>query len=117
MIVRRHRIHRPCYFLAMLSAANSDEGTATSEGDKEVLLQQSAAIVDWLKEQRLEQTAVTFSIAIRAELNEELLDCFHGTVSLPFEAGENRTVAVNIVDNRGIESLKVIALEGEKKHP
>ena len=52
--------------------------------------------------------------SIRAELNEELLDCFHGTVSLPFEAGENRTVAVKIVDDRGIESLKVIALEGEK---
>ena len=52
--------------------------------------------------------------SIRAELNEELLDCFHGTVSLPFEAGENRTVAVKIVDDRGIESLKVIALAGEK---
>jgi adenine-specific DNA-methyltransferase len=49
--------------------------------------------------------------AIRAELNEELLDRFHGTVSLPFEAGENRKVAVKIVDDRGIESLKVISLE------
>jgi len=48
---------------------------------------------------------------IRAELNEELLTHFHGTVSLPFEAGENRKVAVKIVDDRGIESLKVIALE------
>ena len=48
---------------------------------------------------------------IRAELNEELLDRFHGTVSLPFEAGENRKVAVKIVDDRGIESLKVISLE------
>jgi adenine-specific DNA-methyltransferase len=26
---------------------------------------------------------------IRAELDEELLEQFHGTVSLPFEAGEN----------------------------
>ncbi|MDN5882088.1 MAG: site-specific DNA-methyltransferase, partial [Nitrosospira sp.] len=49
--------------------------------------------------------------AIRAGLNEELLDRFHGTVSLPFEAGENRKVAVKIVDDRGIESLKVISLE------
>ena len=48
---------------------------------------------------------------IRAELNEELLDCFHGTVSLPFETGENRKVAVKIVDDRGIESLKIISLE------
>ncbi len=52
--------------------------------------------------------------AIRAELNEELLDRFHGTVSLPFEAGENRKVAVKIVDDRGIESLKVIALGDER---
>ncbi len=48
---------------------------------------------------------------IKAELNEELLDKFHGTVSLPFEAGENKRVAVKIVDDRGIESLKVIPLE------
>ena len=47
---------------------------------------------------------------IKAELNEELLDRLHGTVSLPFEAGENRTIAVKIVDDRGIESLKVIPL-------
>lgn len=48
---------------------------------------------------------------IRAELDEGLLEHFHGTVSLPFEAGDNRKVAVKIVDDRGIESLKVIALE------
>lgn len=47
---------------------------------------------------------------IRAELNEELLEQFHGTVSLPFEAGPNRKIAVKIVDDRGIESLKVIPL-------
>ena len=49
---------------------------------------------------------------IRAELSEELLHQFHGTVSLPFEAGDNRKVAVKIVDDRGIESLKIIPLEG-----
>jgi adenine-specific DNA-methyltransferase len=48
---------------------------------------------------------------IRAELDESLLDKFHGTKSLPFEAGENRKVAVKIVDDRGIESLKIISLE------
>ena len=48
---------------------------------------------------------------IKAELNEELLSKFHGTVSLPFEAGDNKRVAVKIVDDRGIESLKVIVLE------
>jgi adenine-specific DNA-methyltransferase len=48
---------------------------------------------------------------IRAELNEDLLEQFHGTVSLPFEPGDNRKVAVKIVDDRGIESLKIIPLE------
>ena len=47
---------------------------------------------------------------IRAELDESKLTQFHGTVSLPFEAGENRKIAVKIVDDRGIESLKVIGL-------
>jgi adenine-specific DNA-methyltransferase len=48
---------------------------------------------------------------IRAELNEELLDRFHGTKSLPFEPGKNHCIAVKIVDNRGIESLKVVRLD------
>lgn len=47
---------------------------------------------------------------IRAELDEALLEQFHGTVSLPFEAGDNGRVAVKIVDDRGIESLKIIPL-------
>ena len=49
---------------------------------------------------------------VRAELDEDLLDRFHGTVSLPFETGENRRIAVKIVDDRGIESLKIMPLEG-----
>lgn len=48
---------------------------------------------------------------IRAELDEDLLEQFHGTVSLPFEAGDHRRVAVKIVDDRGIESLKIMNLE------
>lgn len=47
---------------------------------------------------------------IRAELDESLLHKFHGTISLPFEAGDNRKIAVKIVDDRGIESLKVMTL-------
>lgn len=48
--------------------------------------------------------------SIRAELDEALLEQFHGTVSLPFEAGKNGKAAVKIVDDRGIESLKILAL-------
>ncbi|MBK7768610.1 MAG: site-specific DNA-methyltransferase [Sulfuritalea sp.] len=51
---------------------------------------------------------------IRAELDEDLLPQFHGTVSLPFAAGDNRKVAVKIVDDRGIESLKIVNLEDSK---
>jgi len=49
---------------------------------------------------------------VRAELDEDLLQQFHGTVSLPFEAGENKRIAVKIVDDQGIESLKIVTLEG-----
>jgi adenine-specific DNA-methyltransferase len=48
---------------------------------------------------------------IRAELDPDLLQQFTGTVSLPFAAGANRMVAVKIVDDRGIESLKVMRLD------
>lgn len=48
--------------------------------------------------------------SICAQLDDALLGQFVGTVSLPFEAGPNATVAVKIVDDRGIESLKVMRL-------
>jgi len=47
---------------------------------------------------------------LRAGLDESRLAAFRGTVSLPFAAGDNRKIAVKIVDDRGIESLKVMAL-------
>lgn len=48
---------------------------------------------------------------IKAELDESALAKFGGTVSIPFEAGENKRIAIKIVDDRGIESLKVLDLE------
>ena len=48
---------------------------------------------------------------IKAELDEAALDQLHSTVSLPFEPGENQKVAVKIVDDRGIESLKILPVE------
>ncbi len=47
---------------------------------------------------------------IRTELDESLLGQFQGTATLPFAAGENRKVAVKIVDDRGIEPLKIVVL-------
>jgi adenine-specific DNA-methyltransferase len=43
-----------------------------------------------------------------AEIDPELAKAYRGTVSLPFEAGNYNRVAVKIVDDRGIESLKVV---------
>ena len=47
---------------------------------------------------------------IRAELDEDKMAAFRGTVSLPFEAGVHKRAALKIVDDRGIESLKIIVL-------
>jgi adenine-specific DNA-methyltransferase len=48
---------------------------------------------------------------LRAEIDEELIQQYHGTKSLPFNAGERRRAAIKIVDDRGIESLKLIDLD------
>ena len=45
---------------------------------------------------------------LKAEIDQELIEAYRGTVSLPFEPGEHKRIAVKIVDDRGIESLKVI---------
>jgi adenine-specific DNA-methyltransferase len=45
---------------------------------------------------------------LKAEIDEDLVEAYRGTMSLPFESGENRRIAVKIVDDRGIESLKVV---------
>jgi len=48
---------------------------------------------------------------LKAEIDEDLIEAYRGTVSLPFSAGEHKRIAVKIVDDRGIESLKVIELD------
>ncbi len=53
--------------------------------------------------------------SIRASLDEELLEAYHGTVSLPFKAGKNRKAAVRIVDDRGIESFRIVPLAEERE--
>lgn len=45
---------------------------------------------------------------LKAEIDEELIEAYRGTISLPFESGKHNRLAVKIVDDRGIESLKVI---------
>ena len=45
---------------------------------------------------------------LRAEIDERLIEAYRGTVSLPFELGQNERIAVKIVDDRGIESLRIV---------
>ena len=45
---------------------------------------------------------------LKAEIDPELIKAYRGTISLPFESGKHERVAVKIVDDRGIESLKVV---------
>ncbi len=47
---------------------------------------------------------------LKAEIDEELIEQYRGTVSLPFPAGKEKCIAVKIIDDRGIESLKIINL-------
>lgn len=48
----------------------------------------------------------TLAKNLKAEIDEEKMEAFRGTVSLPFTPG--KAVAVKIIDARGIESLKII---------
>jgi adenine-specific DNA-methyltransferase len=47
---------------------------------------------------------------LKAEIDEEKIEAFKGTVSLPFEKGDNAKIAIKIIDDRGIESLRVISV-------
>jgi adenine-specific DNA-methyltransferase len=48
---------------------------------------------------------------LKAEIDEDLIEAYRGTISLPFEVGEHKRAAVKIIDDRGIESLKIINLQ------
>lgn len=45
---------------------------------------------------------------LKAEIDEDMIEAYRGTVSLPFDLGKNERIAVKIVDDRGIESLRVV---------
>jgi adenine-specific DNA-methyltransferase len=48
---------------------------------------------------------------LKSEIDERLIEYYSGTKSLPFSAGANKQVAVKIIDDRGIESLRIIKIE------
>ena len=49
-----------------------------------------------------------FAKNLKAEIDEDMIEAYKRTQPLPFELGKNSRIAVKIVDDRGIESLKVV---------
>lgn len=48
---------------------------------------------------------------LKAEIDENLIEAYRGTVSLPFEKGKHGRIAVKVIDDRGIESLRIEMLD------
>ena len=48
---------------------------------------------------------------LKSEIDEDLIEHYKGTKSLPFSAGTYNQVAVKIIDDRGVESLRIIKIE------
>lgn len=48
---------------------------------------------------------------LKAEIDDQLAEAYRGTVSLPFEPGPHARVAVKIIDDRGIESMKILEVQ------
>ena len=49
--------------------------------------------------------------SLQAEIEATRMAAYRGRVSLPFKSGEHGRAAVKIVDDRGVESLKIVELE------
>lgn len=48
---------------------------------------------------------------LKANLDEEKLEFFKGNISIPFNKGKYGRAAIKIIDDRGIESLKIVELK------
>ena len=48
---------------------------------------------------------------LKSEIDEELIDKFKGTESIPFKAESHKKIAIKIIDDRGIESLIIKTLD------
>ena len=49
--------------------------------------------------------------ALQAYVDEDLISSYAGNQSIPFKAGKNKQIAVKIIDDRGIESLRVLKVD------
>lgn len=66
---------------------------------KQVFFPMSGAKDGWLK----------LAKTLKGEIDSDLIEEYHGTQSIPFDLGEHKRIAVKIVDDRGVESLRVIS--------
>ena len=48
---------------------------------------------------------------LKSEIDPDLIESYRGTESLPFAPGKHGRAAVKIVDDRGIESLRIVELQ------
>ena len=48
---------------------------------------------------------------LKTEIDPKLIKAWLGTTSLPFDPGDHKRAAVKIVDDRGIESLKIVEIK------
>jgi adenine-specific DNA-methyltransferase len=48
---------------------------------------------------------------LKAEIDADLIENYRGTISLPFKGGEFNRVAVKVIDDRGVESVKIVGLD------
>jgi adenine-specific DNA-methyltransferase len=48
---------------------------------------------------------------LKAEIDPDLMETYRKTISLPFELGDFKRIAVKVIDDRGIESLKVVEVK------
>ncbi len=49
--------------------------------------------------------------SVKAIIDEDLIEKYKGNKSIPFKPGNNKQIAVKIIDDRGIESLKIIKVK------
>ncbi|MCR4437697.1 MAG: hypothetical protein QHJ34_01465 [bacterium] len=50
--------------------------------------------------------------ALKAQIDPEAFEKMRGTISFPFQAGEHGRIAVKVIDFRGNEVMRVVALDG-----
>ena len=48
---------------------------------------------------------------LKAEIDPDLIEAYRKTISLPFGPGEYKRIALKVIDDRGIESLKVVEVK------